>query len=165
MHGSVNEERKITEDVTCNGNERDLDKCRILYTSPLNDECQLKSSVISVNCIHDSFAECEGAYEVPWGGKCYSLIPKRSTFEAGQNFCKGKGKKLVEITTHQENDLLSELLLKHIHSGGKFSQVWMGGKATQTLRRSNRFYWDGNRTNIGITLELNSTLSKLRSFN
>ena len=150
VHGSVNEERKITEDITCNGNERSLDKCRIIYTSPLNDNCRLKASVVSVNCIHDSFAECEGAYDVPWSGKCYSLIPKRSTYEEGQKFCKGKNKKLVEITTQQENDLLSELLLRHAHSSGKFSQVWTGGKAIPSLRRSNHFYWDGSRTSIGI---------------
>ena len=152
MNGPVNAARKITEGVICNGNERGLEKCNITYTSEHHDTCQLESSVVSITCRHDSFAECEGARDIPWGGKCYSFPPKRSTFEEGQNFCNAKGKTLVEIDTQQENHLLSELLLTHPYSGGMFSEVWAGGKVQKTARRSNRMYWDGSLKNIGNIL-------------
>ena len=155
MNGPVNEERKVTEDITCHGNERGLEKCSIAYTSPYRDICELTSSIVSITCLHDSFAECEDAYDVPWGEKCYSLLPKRSTFEEGQTWCKQHGKTLVEIDTQQENNLLSELLLTHRYSGGKFSEVWVGGKAVKSPRRSNRFYWDGSLTDIGNILDHN----------
>ena len=148
----------MTEDIQCSGNENQLEKCRTIYTSRHNDECDIKSSVVSITCIHDSFAECEGRYDVPWGGKCYSLHPKRSSFEDAKQICDAKGgKKLVEINAQEENDLLSELLMRHKYSGGKFSDVWTGGKAIR-FRRASTYYWDGSSTNIGIISRCNGIL-------
>ena len=149
VNGPVNDGRKITESVTCNGNERGLEKCSIAYTSQHRDTCQLRSSIVSITCSHDSFAACEGSFDVPWGGKCYSLIRKRSTFEDAQDLCKREGKLLVEINTQMENDLLSELLLSHSLSAGRFSEVWTGGKVKKSAQRSHRLFWDGSQTSIG----------------
>ena len=148
VNGAINENRKITESVNCNGSERGLEKCRILYTSPRRDRCDIRSSVVSITCSHDSFAACEGDRDVPWGGKCYSLIGKRATFENAQNLCKEEGKVLVEINNQMENNLLLELLLSHRASAGRFSQVWTGGKVKKSVRRSHRLFWDGSRSSI-----------------
>ena len=149
MNGPVNDGRKITESVTCNGNERGLEKCNIAYTARNRGACQLRSSIVSITCSHDSFAACEGLYDVPWGGKCYSLIRKRATFGEAQNLCNQEGKALVEINTQVENDLLSELLLSHSLSAGRFSEVWTGGKVKKSARRSHKLFWDGSQTSIG----------------
>ena len=148
MNGPVNEGRKITESVTCNGNERGLEKCSIAYTSSIRDSCKLKSSIVSITCSHDSFASCDGDFDVPWGGKCYSLLPRRSSFEEAKSRCIEKGKKLVEVNTQQENDILSELLLTHRYSTGRFSEVWTGGKVIKGAGRSHRLFWDGSQTRI-----------------
>ena len=148
VNGPVNEGRKITESVTCNGNERGLEKCSIAYTSSIRDSCKLKSSIVSITCSHDSFASCDGDFDVPWGGKCYSLLPRRSSFEEAKSRCIEKGKKLVEVNTQQENDILSELLLTHRYSTGRFSEVWTGGKVIKGAGRSHRLFWDGSQTRI-----------------
>ena len=148
VNGPINKGRKITESVKCNGHERGLEKCQISYTSRSRDSCEISSSVVSLTCSHDSFAACDGDRDVPWGGKCYSLIRKRATFEDAQNICKQEGKVLVEINNQMENDLLSELLLSHRASAGRFSQVWTGGKVKKSVRRSHKFFWDGSRSNI-----------------
>ena len=153
VHGPINEGRKITESVECNGNERGLEKCRISYTSPRRDSCEISSSVVSITCSHDSFAACDGIRDVPWGGKCYSLIGRRATFDAAQELCKQEEKVLVEINNQMENNLLSELLLSHRKSKGRFSQVWTGGKVKKSARRSNKIFWDGSRSNISRCLD------------
>ena len=56
---------------------------------------------------------------------------------------------LLELTTQEENDLLSELLLHTSYSSGLLSQVWTGGVAANRGRRSSLYYWDGTTTQIG----------------
>ena len=152
--------------MDCNGSERGLEKCQILYTSPRRDSCDIRSSVVSITCSHDSFAACEGDRDVPWGGKCYSLIGKRAAFEDAQNLCKEEGKVLVEINNQMENNLLSELLLSHRASAGRFSQVWTGGKVKKSVRRSHRLFWDGSRSSISKLITLVSlSKTKIESLN
>jgi hypothetical protein len=45
------------------------------------------------------------------GDSCYSLHFNQTSFVDAQSVCKAEGKILVEITSQQENDLVSELLL------------------------------------------------------
>ena len=58
-----------------------------------------------------------------------------------------------EINNQMENNLLSELLLSHRKSKGRFSQVWTGGKVKKSARRSHKIFWDGSRRNISRCLE------------
>ena len=110
--------------------------------------CNLKTSIVSITCIHDSFALCD-ENELPWKGSCYSLNFNRSTFDEASNACINQGKKLVEINDQDENDLISELLLQSQYSKGLLSQVWTGGKARSNRRRSASYYWDASNSLIG----------------
>ncbi len=102
---------------------------------------------MSVTCVHDSFAACPVG-EVPWGGACYSVHFERADFDSAAAACQAEGKKLAEITTQQENDLLSELLLQSEYSEGVLSEAWTGGRAANTARRAPFYYWHGSRTSI-----------------
>ena len=72
-------------------------------------QCDPQTSIVSVTCIHDSFALCEDN-EVPWKGSCYSVHFNRSTFKQAKSICQNEGKKLLEVMEQEENDLISELL-------------------------------------------------------
>ena len=109
--------------------------------------CKSQESIVSVTCIHDSFALCEDK-EVPWGSSCYSVHFNRSTFDEASQICQSQGKKLVELTGQEENDLLSELLLHSRYSNGLLSQIWTGGKARNSGRRSAFYYWSGSQQRI-----------------
>ena len=47
--------RKITEEVECQGNEEKLEDCRIRYKTN-SGNCQPEKSIVSVTCVRDSFA-------------------------------------------------------------------------------------------------------------
>ena len=79
------------------------------------------------------------------------MFQSRSTFHEAKSVCKAEGKVLLELTSQQENDLLSELLLHTSYSTGLLSQVWTGGVGANRGRRSSLFYWDGTTTRIGRT--------------
>lgn len=149
VHGPINEERKLTEYVNCHGNEARLEKCQIQYTSASGGQCKAEEDVVSVTCIHDSYALCEGENEVPWGQSCYSVHFNRSTFAEASAVCKAEGKTLLEITDQEENDLLSEMLFHSRLSPGLLGQVWTGGVGS-LRRRSQFYYWDGSVTRIGM---------------
>ena len=74
-------------------------------------QCDPQTSIVSVTCVHDSFALCQDN-EIPWKGSCYSLNFNRSTFDQANQFCQNEGKKLIEVDSQVENDLISELLLQ-----------------------------------------------------
>jgi hypothetical protein len=100
--------------------------------------CDLKTSVVSVACRHDSFASC-GAGEVPFAGSCYSAHFTRKDFaEAGAD-CASRGATLAEIDRRAEADLLSELLLANAYSAGALAEVWTGGVA-ETVKTKYRSY-------------------------
>lgn len=104
--------------------------------------------MVSVTCVHDSFAACpEG--EVPWGGSCYSVHFDRLGFHEAQAACRREGKRLVEVTTREENDLLSELLLRNRYSPGLLAQMWTGGMGSHAARAP-FYYWHGSRTAIDV---------------
>ena len=139
--------RKMTEFVNCDGRERGLEKCNIQYKSNslgfLQKQCKLAENVVSVTCVHDSFAHCpEG--EIPWGKSCYSVHFNRSTFVEAQTTCQKEGKNLVEITTQEENDLISELLMHNKYSAGMLSNIWTGGVGKRTAR-SQTYFWHGSK--------------------
>ena len=71
IHGPVDSNRKMTETIECQGTEDKLEDCRIKYKSN-SGTCQTEKSIVSVTCVHDSFALCNDN-EVPWGKKCYSV--------------------------------------------------------------------------------------------
>jgi hypothetical protein len=58
----------------------------------------------------------------------------------------------LEVTTQEENDLLSELLLHSQYSNGVLGQVWTGGKARNSGQRSASYYWDGSTTIMNCKL-------------
>ncbi len=151
----MNEERKLTERVTCSGSESSLEKCRIDYTSSFvsNNDCKLSESVVSVTCVHDSLATCPPG-EVPYGKSCYSVHFERADFHSAQTTCIKNGQMLAEVTNQQENDLLSELLLRHEYSGGLLASVWTGGLGSSSTARARAqiFYWHGSRQAIGCKL-------------
>jgi hypothetical protein len=153
VNGPVNEDRKMTEKVDCGGFERGLEKCVIEYSvgpsvsAGSNKPCRLVEDLVSVTCIPDSFAHCP-AGEVPWGNSCYSVYFNRSSFQDAQEKCRQEGKTLAEVTTQEENDLLSELLLQNQLSPGLLSQVWTGGMGGGAAR-SPTLYWQGSKTIIG----------------
>lgn len=55
---------------------------------------------------------------------------------------------MAEITSQEENDVLSELLLQNDMSPGLLTDVWTGGVAGGT-QRSRRLYWIGSKDNLG----------------
>ena len=82
----MDEGRKLTEEVTCSGQENRVEKCRIDYAAATGGraqqkKCLLRENVVSVTCIHDSFAVCP-AGEVPWKVR---LHPKEKNNECA--FC------------------------------------------------------------------------------
>ena len=86
LHGLVNEDRKLTENIECNGNEIGLEKCNIVYTSRSRKDCQLAQQIVSITCVHDSFASCPQG-EVPYKGSCYTVSFNRSSFHDAQTEC------------------------------------------------------------------------------
>ena len=145
IHGTIDESRKMTETVDCQGNEQGIEDCRIKYKSR-NGYCKSEESIVSITCVHDSFALCDDN-EVPWGVSCYSVHFNRSSFTKAQEICEKEGKKLVELTYQEENDLLSELLVHSQYSKGLLSKIWTGGKA-RTIRRTPLYYWSGSNNII-----------------
>ncbi len=118
--------------------------------------------MVSVTCVHDSFASCPVG-EVPWGRSCYSVHFERRDFRSAAEACEAEGKRLAEVTTQQENDLLSELLLQNEYSSGVLAEAWTGGLASDTARAP-LYYWHGSRTTIdrerticGLTNKYTST--------
>jgi hypothetical protein len=122
-------------------------KCNVQYVSARQSgsSCKLSEQVVSVTCLHDSFAAC-AEDEVPWGGSCYSLHFNLSDFHEANAVCEAQGKALVEITSQQENDLLTELLLRQPDLA--LSEMWTGGMGAQTARTPS-FFWHGSKQNIG----------------
>ena len=152
MHGPVNENRKLTEKIDCAGTETSLEKCAIQYSSSSGrfsrgKTCKLSEEIVSITCVTDSLASCPPG-EVPWGGSCYSLHFNRSSFVEAQGICKSEGKFLAEITSQEENDLLSELILQNEFSPGLLADLWTGAVGGGT-QRSRRLYWHGSRQNVG----------------
>ncbi|XP_059099342.1 uncharacterized protein LOC131893363 [Tigriopus californicus] len=149
IYGPVDESRKISEEVTCRGDETSFDQCDVVYSSPnTGGSCKLASEIVSIRCAIDSTAVClEG--EIPWGDSCYSLYFNRSTFHEAQETCQRDGKYLAEITDQQENDILSELLIQNRLSPGLLAEVWTGGIGGGN-RRSPLYYWHGSRQKIGM---------------
>ena len=144
VHGPVSAGRKLTERVACTGRETGLEKCAVEYSrgGSGGSGCKLDENVVSVTCVHDSLAVCEPG-EVPWKGFCYSVNLNRSSFADAQEACRQQGKRLVEVSDQQENDLLSELLVQSPLSQGLLREVWTGGMGHRT-RRSSMFYWHGS---------------------
>ena len=159
VNGPVDETRKLTEKVDCFGEEIGLEKCLVDYHTPSRPgRCKLEEEVVSVTCVHDTFAACpEG--EVPWGGSCYSVHFDRMDFHSAQAACLREDKKLVEITTQEENDLLSELLLRNQYSPGLLAQMWTGGMGSHTARTP-FYYWHGSRTVIDFGKYLSKSVRK-----
>lgn len=122
VHGPVDSDRKMTEKVECQGFERHLQECRIKYRTRA-ERCKAEESIVSVTCVHDSFALCSDN-EVPWGDSCYSVHFNRSTFDEASQTCQREGKQLVELTDQAENDLLSELLIHSQYSSGLLRSVF-----------------------------------------
>lgn len=146
VYGPIDEDRKITERVECQGHESKLDKCRIRYKNRAQ-QCNPQESIVAITCIHDTFALCDDS-EVPWGNSCYSVHFNRSTFDKAAETCQSEGKKLIEVNAQEENDLLSELLLHSRYSPGVLAQVWTGGKARNSGARKALYYWQDSKTNI-----------------
>ena len=69
----------MTETVECQGNEAKLEDCQIKYKTN-HGVCKPEQSIVSVTCVHDTFASCEDN-EVPWKQKCYSVYFNRSRNE------------------------------------------------------------------------------------
>ena len=112
-------------------------------------QCDAQTSIVSVTCVHDSFALCQDN-EIPWKGSCYSLNFNRSTFDQASQFCQNEGKKLIEVDNQVENDLISELLLHSKYSFGLLSHVWTGGKAQSNgRRRAPTLFWTASSNPIG----------------
>ena len=65
----------MTETVECQGNEAKLEDCQIKYKTN-HGICKPEQSIVSVTCVHDTFASCEDN-EVPWKQKCYSVYFNR----------------------------------------------------------------------------------------
>ena len=65
----------MTETVECQGNEAKLEDCQIKYKTN-HGVCKPEQSIVSVTCVHDTFASCEDN-EVPWKQKCYSVYFNR----------------------------------------------------------------------------------------
>ena len=146
IHGPVDQSRKMTETVECQGNEAKLEDCQIKYKTN-HGVCKPEQSIVSVTCVHDTFASCEDN-EVPWKQKCYSVYFNRSSFEEAGLTCKKEGKQLVELTDQDENDFLSELLFHSSYSQGLLSEIWTGGKARKNGRRSATYFWSQSLTGI-----------------
>ncbi len=123
---------------------------QIDYSSRLGGggTCKPSQDVVSVTCVHDSFASCPESGEVPWGGKCYSVHFEREDFRSASAVCAAEGKRLAEITSQRENDLLSELLLRSEYAEGVLSEAWTGGKASGAGARAPLYYWQGSRTTV-----------------
>lgn len=151
VHGPVDPDEKITEEIGCQGYETRLERCNIAFSSGRRSgggqQNSLRDSIISVTCIHDSHALCEGDDEIPWRGSCYSLFYDKATFKEANKACESRGRSLVEISDQEENDLISELLLGNRFADGRLSKVWTGGLANRRAR-SSLFYWAGSRTRI-----------------
>ena len=145
VHGPVSQGRKLTERVDCSGRETGLEKCAVEYSNG-DSGCKLEENVVSIHCVHDSLAVCDPG-EVPWKGSCYSVNFNRSSFAEAQEACGRQGKRLVEVSDQQKNDLLSELLVQSPLSQGLLREVWTGGIGTRT-RRSAMFYWDGSASRM-----------------
>ena len=65
----------MTETVECQGNEVKFEDCQIKYKTN-HGVCKPEQSIVSVTCVHDTFASCEDN-EVPWKQKCYSVYFNR----------------------------------------------------------------------------------------
>jgi hypothetical protein len=61
--------------------------------------------------------------------------------------CKRQGKKLLEIESQEENDILSELLFSSSRMSSVMDQVWTGGVGSN-IARKNVWFWHNNTETV-----------------
>ena len=120
MHGKV-AGRKATDSISCSGAEDRLEDCTMEGPGGAG-ACSLEEDIVSVTCVPDSWATCEVG-ELPWAASCYSFHPAAKDFNTAVSECRNQGKKLLEIETQEENDMLSELLYSSSRVTGLMNQV------------------------------------------
>ena len=138
VHGPLDETRKSTEHVECNGSEDKIQQCSLEFTVS-GKPCLLAEDVVSITCISDSWAKCN-ENEIPWKSSCYSFFPNASSFHTAQEHCKSQGRFLLEIESQEENDMISELLFQNSKVTEVMNQVWTGGVGSNVARK-NVWFW------------------------
>ena len=123
MHGKV-AGRTATDTISCSGVEDRLEECTMEGPGGAG-ACSLEEDIVSVTCVPDSWATCQVG-ELPWANSCYSFHPAAKDFNTAVSECRNQGKKLLEIETQEENDMLSELLYSSSRVTGLMNQVRRG---------------------------------------
>ena len=149
VHGPVDQDKRATELVDCQGDETRIEDCTYVAKGQWkrrNRECKLTEDIVSVSCQYDSFATCNPR-EVPFKESCYTFHAVAKTFHEAQETCKRNNMVLLEIESQEENDFISEMLLKSSLTTTRMDQVWTGGIGSY-IARKNVWFWHSNTEKV-----------------
>ncbi|XP_012286653.1 uncharacterized protein LOC105703113 isoform X2 [Orussus abietinus] len=118
--------------VNCLGNETYFQSCRFTH----GHECQVQRDAIGVQCLPNRIALCRKD-EIPHGGQCYHLADKNSGLNHAEalNYCAQRKSQLLDVTSQEENNFISELL---VQSYPEVESIMTSGVGFTTF---NRIFW------------------------
>ncbi|XP_049832899.1 serine protease svh-1-like isoform X1 [Schistocerca gregaria] len=101
--------------VSCNGNEASLEFCHLYQKAKVS---HLNTQAAGVKCFRNRASVCQ-AGEMNYNNSCYSLIAvqnrsdiKQFGFETALEYCSVQGATLLDISSQEENNFLSEWLFQ-----------------------------------------------------
>ncbi|XP_011309763.1 uncharacterized protein teq isoform X2 [Fopius arisanus] len=100
-----------TTSVQCFGNETKFQKCKFIHGAT----CNVARDAVGITCFPNRVAHCRKD-EVPHAGNCYHLANANAglNHEEALRYCADRQSRLVDITSQNENNFLSEwLMLDH----------------------------------------------------
>ncbi|XP_039312478.1 uncharacterized protein LOC105203625 isoform X3 [Solenopsis invicta] len=136
--------------ITCFGNETRFQSCKFTHSQ----ECRVDRDAIGVRCAPNRIAHCRKD-EISHNGQCYHLADPDSGLNHAEalEHCKRRNARLIDITSQEENNFISEWLLQSypdvnsiMTSGFGFSSMsrnlWLWADSTHAKFKFTK-WWPG----------------------
>lgn len=134
--------------VSCNGNEASLELCHLFQKSKVS---HLNTQAAGVKCFRNRASVCQPG-EMNYNNSCYSVIVvqnrseiKQFGFETALEYCRAQGAALLDISSQDENNFLSEWLFQKFPT---VKSVLTSGLGVTVLKQS---VWIWQSTSSGIS--------------
>ncbi|XP_035729650.1 uncharacterized protein LOC118444946 isoform X1 [Vespa mandarinia] len=131
--------------VTCSGTENRFQSCKFTH----EQECRVERDAIGVRCLPNRIAHCRKD-EIPHEGQCYHLADSNTGLNHAEalQYCIKRESRLIDITSQDENNFVSEWLLQ-LHP--IIGSVMTSGVGFTTFNRTLWLWEDSSRAKFKFT--------------
>ncbi|XP_047361055.1 uncharacterized protein LOC124953555 isoform X3 [Vespa velutina] len=131
--------------VTCSGTENRFQSCKFTH----GQECRVERDAIGVRCLPNRIAHCRKD-EIPHEGQCYHLADSNTGLNHAEalQYCIKRDSRLIDITSQDENNFVSEWLLQ-LHP--IIGSIMTSGVGFTTFNRTLWLWEDSSRAKFKFT--------------